>query len=374
MPWHEVSAVDLREEFVMLARAEGANVRELCRRYGISPTTGYKWLARQGRGEALSDRSRRPHSSPMRTAAGIEARILDLRERHPTWGARKLRRRLEDIGLTGLPGTSTVNAILARHGRLDPAESAKHKAFIRFEHAAPNELWQMDFKGHFALAQGRCHPLTVIDDHSRFAIGLRACANEQWTTVQAQLTSLFERYGLPRRILADNGPPWGDDADTPHTRLTVWLLHLDVPLDHGRPYHPQTQGKVERFHRSLLEDVVARETFTDLTHCQRRFDAWRRVYNTERPHQAIDLQVPLRRYQPSPRRLPQHLPPVEYDSTEIVRTVDCNGRISFKGRTCPVGKAFQGYRVALRSTDKDGRFDICFKHYLIASLDLSEAT
>jgi transposase InsO family protein len=368
--------VDVREEFARLARSEGANVRALCRRYGVSPTTGYKWLERYvAAGRAgLADRSRRPHVSPGRTDAAMEGRILALRDRHPAWGARKLRRRLLDLGIEGVPGISTVNAILARHGRLDAAESAKHKAFIRFEHAAPNDLWQMDFKGHFALSRGRCHPLTVIDDHSRFAIGLQACADEQWGTVKTELTRLFRRYGLPRRMLADNGAPWGDDADTPHTRLTVWLLRLDVPLGHGRPYHPQTQGKAERFHRSLVEEVLDREPLADLDGCQRRFDAWRHVYNAERPHQALDMQVPLDRYQASTRPFPEELPPVEYDATDITRLVDVAGKIGFKGHTIRVGKAFQGYRVALRPTDQDGCFAICFRHYPVASLDLNQAT
>lgn len=376
MPWREVSAVEQREEFVRLAGQEGANVRELCRRYGVSPTTGYKWLARHaasGR-EGLADRSRRPHVSPGRTEAAIEARVVELRDQHPAWGARKLQRRLHDLGVGGLPSISTVNSILERHGRLDAAQSRKHKAFIRFEHEAPNDLWQMDFKGHFALGRGRCHPLTVVDDHSRFALGLRACANEQWTTVQAELTALFERYGLPRRMLADNGSPWGDDADTPHTRLTVWLLRLDVPLGHGHPYHPQTQGKVERFHRSLVAEVLGRGPIAGLAECQSRFDAWRHVYNAERPHQAIDMQVPLRRYRASSRSMPKELPPVEYESTDIVRTVDAAGRICFKGHIIRVGKAFQGYRVALQPTDTDGRFTIRFKHHPVASVDLNEAT
>ena len=376
MPWNEVSIVELREEFVMLAGQDGANVRSLCRRYRISPTTAYKWLGRHGEGgrAGLADRSRRPHLSPARTAAAIEARIVELRDRHPSWGARKLHRRLQDLGVEGLPAVSTVNAVLARHGRLDPAACARHKAFVRFEHAAPNELWQMDFKGHFALARGRCHPLTVIDDHSRFAVGLRACANEQWPTVQAELTALFRRYGLPRRMLADNGAPWGADADTPHTRLTVWLLRLDVPLSHGRPYHPQTQGKAERFHRSLVEELVGRQRFADLADCQRGFDAWRHVYNTERPHQAIDMAVPLRRYRASARPFPERLPAVDYDSTDILRAVDSAGRISFRGRSIRVGKAFQGYRVALHPTDKDGCFRVFFKHYPVAEIDLREAT
>lgn len=375
MPWREVSVMDLREEFVILARREGANMCALCRRYGISPTTGYKWLERYAAGgrAALADRPRRPHGSPGRTAAAMEARVIALRDRHPAWGARKLHRRLQDLGVAGLPAISTVNAILARHGRLDAAESVKHTAFSRFEHAAPNELWQMDFKGHFAMARGRCHPLSVIDDHSRFAVGLRACADERGRTVQAELTRLFRRYGLPRRILADNGAPWGDDADTPHTRLTVWLLRLDVAVSHGRPYHPQTQGKTERFHRSLVAELVGRETFADLAHCQHRFDAWRRVYNTERPHQAIDMQVPIRRYEASPRPWPEQLPPVEYDSADIVRAVDVNGRISWHGRSIRIGKAFQGYRIALHPTDTDGRFTVCFRHHPIASINLNEA-
>lgn len=376
MPWREVSAVELREEFVKLAGQDGANVRELCRRYGISPTTGYKWLARHSAGEraALADRSRRPLTSPGRTDARMEARVVELRDRHPAWGARKLHRRLRNLGITGLPGVSTINAILARHGRLDAAASGQHTAFTRFEHAAPNELWQMDFKGHVALRQGRCHPLTVIDDHSRFAIGLQACGNEQWTTVQDELTRLFRSYGLPWRMLADNGAPWGDDADTPHTRLTVWLLQLDVPLTHGRPYHPQTQGKVERFHRSLVAEVLERAPLDDLAQCQSRFDAWRHVYNAERPHEGIGMQVPLDRYTASSRPFPNKLPPVEYDSADILRTVDANGRISFKGHSVRVGKGFQSYRVAIRPTDKDGCFTVCFKHYPVASFDLNEAT
>ena len=157
MPWKKVSAVDLREEFVMLARREGSNVRDLCRRYGVSPTTAYKWLGRhaaEGR-PGLVDRSRRPHTSPGRTSAAMEARILALREEHPAWGGRKLRQRLRDLGVRDVPRESTITEVLRRHGRLDGAEAAKHMAFIRFEHAAPNDLWQMDFKGHFALRAGR---------------------------------------------------------------------------------------------------------------------------------------------------------------------------------------------------------------------------
>ena len=374
MPWRKVSAVELREEFVMLARREGSNVRDLCRRYGVSPTTAYKWLERyasQGR-TGLADRSPRPHASPGRTLVAMEERVLALRERHPAWGGRKLRRRLLDLGVADVPSASTITAILRRFGRLDGAAAAQHRAMTRFEHAAPNDLWQMDFKGHFAIGQGRCHPLTVIDDHSRFALGLEACANERWTTVQARLTALFRRYGLPWRLLADNGSPWGNDGDSRHTLLTVWLLRLDIAISHGRPYHPQTQGKAERFHRSLMAELLAHQPFADLDECQYRFDAWRQVYNTERPHEAIGLQVPLARYRASARPFPETLPPIEYELTDIVRRVDAEGRISFRNQSLRVSKAFRGHHVALRHTDQDGRFDVCFGLHPIASINLAD--
>ena len=376
MPWKEVSAVELREEFVMLALAEGSCFRALCRRYGISPTTGYKWLDRysaEGRA-GLADRSRRPSRSPRQTAPEIEERVLALRDRHPAWGGRKLRRRLQDLGLEGVPSASTITAILRRHGRLEAADAAKHRAFVRFEHAAPNDLWQMDFKGHFALSQGRCHPLTLIDDHSRFSPGLEACADEQSGTVRERLTGVFRRYGLPWRMLADNGPPWGDDRESRHTRLTVWLLRLGIAVSHGRPYHPQTQGKAERFHRSLAAEALADPPPRDLAECQRRFDAWRQVYNAERPHQAIGLAVPLQRYSPSARPFPETLPPLEYDSSDIVRKVDRAGSLSWRGRRFRVGKALQGQAVAIRPTISDGRYDVCLGRHAIAIIDLTEAT
>lgn len=171
--------MSMRREFVMLAAREGANRRELCRRYSISPTAGYKWLGRSaGREEDLADRSRRPQASPGRTPAAMEGLVLGLRERHPAWGGRKLRRRLLDLGHNGVPSASTITAILRRHGRMDPQEAARHAPWQRFERAEPNELWQMDLKGHFALDRGRCHPLTVLDHCSRFALGLEARPDE----------------------------------------------------------------------------------------------------------------------------------------------------------------------------------------------------
>jgi transposase InsO family protein len=375
LPWRKVSIVSLRREFVMLAVQEGANMRELCRRYGIQPRVGYKWLARYAAaGEAgLVDRSRRPHASPDRTPAEVEAEVVRLRQQHPCWGGRKLRRRLLDLGMQVVPSASTITAILHRHGLIDAGESAKHKAFERFERAVPNELWQMDFKGHFATAAGRCHPLTMVDDHSRFALAVAACRDERAPTVQHVMTSVFRRYGLPDRMLMDNGPPWGSsDPDHRWTPLSAWLLRLGVGVTHGRPYHPQTQGKDERFHRTLKLEVIASRAWRDVVECQSAFEAWRHVYNAERPHDALDLATPATRYRPSYRSFPESLPPIDYGQGAIVRKVQKKGEIWFANRPWKIGNAFAGYPVALRPTTVDGRYHVVFCHHEIAELDLCE--
>ena len=375
MPWSEKSIMSQRHEFVMLFEQEGVNRRELCRRFGISPTIGYRlWARWRQEGKAgLADRSRRPRRSPGRSSADIEALVLAVRDEHPAWGGRKLRRRLQDLGHQPAPSASTITAILHRHARIEGAASAGHQAFVRFERAAPNELWQMDYKGHFATRAGRCHPLTVVDDHSRYAVGLRACGDQRGDTVQAELTAIFRRYGLPERMLMDNGSPWGSDALHRHTWLTVWLLELGVAISHGRPYHPQTQGKDERFHRTLTAEVIGRRAFADLAECQCRFDAWRVVYNTQRPHEALDLATPAARYRPSERRFPETIEPFDYGPGAIVRRVDEDGWLSFRNRPVKLGRAFGHRRVALRPTDQEGCFDVMFCTHQVGALDLRQA-
>ncbi len=373
MPWKDVSLMSQREEFVGLARHEGSNVRQLCRRFGISAKTGYKWLTRYAAGgtEALADHSRRPQGSPRQTPAALEAAVLAVRERHPAWGGRKIRARLRALGQTEVPAASTITAILRRHGCIAAEEAQRHRAFERFEHPAANDLWQMDFKGHVAMADGRrCHPLTVLDDHSRYAVGLRACAQERRATVQGELIGLFRQYGLPRRMLMDNGSPWGDEGGQPYTALTVWLLRLGVGISHGRPRHPQTQGKDERFHRTLKAEVLRYQTLADLGDSQRRFDAWRVVYNLHRPHEALGMAVPASRYQPSPRPYPEVLPAIEYAPGDVVRKAQDGGRFSYAGQEYRVGHAFRGYPIALRATDVDGKREVWFCHHCLGSLNL----
>lgn len=373
MPWREVSAMDQRREFVSLAMQEGVNRRELCRRFGISADVGYKWLARHEAGDAeLADRSRRPYASPRRCDPAIEAQVLGLRDAHPAWGARKIVHCLARDGLSP-PAVSTVHAILARHGRVT-APDRTSPSHLRFEKEAPNVLWQMDFKGRMPLASGTaCHPLTMIDDHSRYALCIKACADEQTPTVQAQLTATFRRYGLPGALFVDNGSPWGDPSGSRWTGLRVWLLKLGVDVIYARPYHPQSRGKNERFHRTLKAEVFALRRFADFADMQRAFDAWRTVYNLERPHEGLAMAVPASRYRPSTRPMPEQIPDVIYDSGEIVRRVSTTkAYVSFKGRLCRVPKAFRGQRVAIRPRGPDGHYAVCFGARPIATIDLTK--
>lgn len=368
--------MSLRREFVELARQEGVNRRELCRRYGVSPTTAYKWLGRSGADpeEAFADRSRRPRRSPRQTPEGMEAAVLAVREKAPMWGGRKLRRVLLDHGHEGVPSASTITAILRRRGKLERDPAGDHCGpWQRFERETPNELWQMDFKAPFATDAGDCHALTVLDDCSRFALGIEACADQRLGTVVERVTAIFRRYGLPQVMLTDNGPPWGNhDEENRYTRFEVWLIQLGVGISHGRPYHPQTQGKDERLHGTLQLELIGRRRFTTLEHCQREFARWRHVYNSERPHEAIDLDTPAKRYRMSPRVFPERLPPIEY-AERLVRTVQASGRIRFGGRRWFIGKAFAGHPVGLRPTRRDGVYDVLFCQEQIGQVDLHAA-
>jgi len=371
MPFTGVSAMDLKEEFVRLALVEGVNRRELCRRYGVSATLGYRLLARwQAEGtEGLEEQSRRPLSSPRRTPAEIEAAVLAVRGEHPAWGGRKIAAVLERRGLAA-PAASTVTEILRRHGVALGTFGGGAAAFIRFEHPNPNDLWQMDFKGHVPLRWGRLHPLTVLDDHSRFAVVVAACADEQTLTVKTRLIEAFHRYGLPWRITTDNGSPWGNGPGDPYTPLGVWLMEQDIRVGHSRPYHPQTQGKDERFHRTLKAEALSGPPFETLDQAGAHLERWRGLYNTERPHQALDLKTPIDRYSPSPRPYRETSEPFVYGPDDLIRRVQQFGRFSFKARTFKAPKAFRGKLIALRPTHTDGQYDVVFRTTRIAGLDL----
>jgi transposase InsO family protein len=374
MTWKAASTMLLRSEFVRLAMLETTNIRSLCRRYEISPKTAYKWMDRyrEGGTQALNDRSRRPHRSPLQTASSVEDKIVQLREKHPRWGARKLRARLVTQGFQNLPAISTITVILHRYGLISPQETLQHQAWQRFEAPAPNLLWQMDFKGDFALLNGRCYPLTLLDDHSRFSSGILACANQRRETVQGFLITTFRRYGLPYRILTDNGGPWGSCGIEAYTELGAWMIQLGISLSHSKVCHPQTLGKDERFHRTLNAEVIGTHRFISIDHCQQSFDYWREVYNFERPHEALAMAVPASRYTISSREYPETLPAIEYGPDDAVRKVQDKGEISFRGKTFKIGKAFKRHYVALRPTTTDGVLDVYFCQEHIAQINLNK--
>jgi transposase InsO family protein len=278
MPWHTITPMTQRLEFVILATGSRIAFKELCRRYGVSRKTGYKWLERYraNGAQALQDQSRKPHHSPKQVQTEVAASVIAL-HLETAWGGRKLRRRLQDMGAEVVPAASTCTEILRRADLLK--KDSASGPVQRFERSLPNQLWQTDHKSDFQTQSGqRCHPLTMLDDHARFNLVLDAADNRRTETVRSAMTAAFERYGLPEAILCDNGAPWGNVAEgTGHTVLTVWLLRLGVQVLHGRPYHPQTQGKEERFHRTLKQELLTRHTWRDLTHCAREFPRYRQL-------------------------------------------------------------------------------------------------
>lgn len=377
MCWRRViQTMSFREEIVRLGEQAGVNIRQLCRRFGISAKTYYKWRNRYRKeGEkGLENRSRRPGRSPTRSAVRVETAILKVRTAHPQWGARKIETVLRQEGMK-TPARSTIQDVLKRNGCIDEKEAAKHRPWQRFEREEPNQLWQMDFKGWSGLQRGcSCQPLSIVDDHSRYAVCLQACSNQQTETVKEKLTEVFRCYGMPEWILVDNGSPWGYDQQRRWTPLTTWLIRLNVGVSHSRPYHPQTQGKVERFHRTLQQEVLEGRQFGDLKKVQEAFDRWRAIYNQHRPHEALQMQVPASRYRISPREFPEKLSPIEYESSDQIRHVDVRGYICYRGQKVRIGKGFRGYPVGLRQTDQDGLMDVYFCTQKVAQIDLRTLT
>jgi len=359
-----------RREFVHLAQLHSLAFAELCRRFGISRKTGYKWF---DRAQDLREHSRRPQHSPTRTDACMEAHVVALRRKHPAWGGRKITRRLQDLGLAGVPHASTVTHILHRHDLIRERLPGEGGRYQRFEHDRPNALWQMDFKGDFALERRRCYPLTVIDDHARYNVVLHACSGQSRQRVQPVLIDAFRRYGLPQRINTDNGQPWGSPSATHGlSQLSVWWIRLGIRVSFSAPAHPQTNGKDERFHRTLKAEVLAGRQFRDLVHAQAAFDVWRSIYNHERPHDALKLAVPASRYHPSQRSYPERLPPIEYGSADHIATVGCNGLVKFQRRWWKVSNALKDHPIAFRPNSVDGQYDVYFCHQRIMTIDLND--
>ncbi len=370
MPWNDVTRMDLRREFVTLAAQHSVPFAQLCTRFGISRKTGYKWLARFAASGAagLVDQSRRPSHSPGLTAPAMTEAIRIVAAAHPSWGGRLIHHALRNEGHTAVPAASTITTILRREGVRTPEVPAP-RSVIRFEADASNHRWQMDFKGWTATRTGRLLPFTVLDEYSRFVLVLEHVPDGTFITVQTVLTECFRRFGVPWQLLADNGPPWGSSHPGILTRMDVWLLRLGVRPLHGRPLHPQTQGKIERFHRTLASDVL-QQPFDSPQQAQVALDAFRLVYNHERPHAALGFHPPADRYVLSPRPFPETLPSIHYDDTVPVRQVSAKGTIRYQNRVIFLSEALQGLPVGVSPTLVDGVVRIQFCTRLIATVDL----
>lgn len=372
MPWKEETTMSLKEEFVKRALAKEQTFSSLCSEFDITTKTGYILLDRFEK-EGLSGllpRSRKPKTSPSKTDANIENLIITTRIQQPTWGPRKILRYLTNKDIKSMPAISTISEILKRNNLITIEESLKRKKLIRFEREKPNDLWQIDFKGKFQLlTKQTCYPLTMLDDHSRFSLTIKACKNEQFLPVKKHLTHTFKKYGLPIQINFDNGNPWGNSKLLPYTALTVWLTQLGIRVTHSRPRHPQTNGKLERFHRTLKEDLISRHPMRSFPHAQKKFDAWRHVYNHVRPHEAIGMDVPVKRYQASNRLMPDQLPNIEYDDGTSLRKVRGNGYISYKGEQYLVGEAFRNLLVRVELDEMNKNIEIYFGQFQIYTYD-----
>lgn len=344
----------------------------LCREFGISRPTGYYWLKRFEEGERIEDlkeRSRRPHRSPQKTEAGIEQRVVEERQRRPDWGARKLQVVLKRAGI-GKP-VGTIHRILRRQ-KLVKAHQQHPPALKRFEREQPNQLWQMDFKGLPPnLSQG-WSPLSVLDDCSRYALALAALGGTQGKPVQAVLERIFEETGVPEGMLLDHGTPWWSAHQAwGWTRLSIWLMRQNVQLHFCAVRHPQTQGKVERFHRSLQDALHERGFPATREDWPGWLEAFRTEYNQVRPHEALGMATPASRWRPSPRSYQAHPPEWEYAAGAELLRVRTSGQIQVGGHEYSISCALAGERVQLQRIAGD-RVLVFYRRTCVRELNLQK--
>ena len=370
MPWKVHPVPELRTALVHAVRHAGLPVAEAARRFGVSRQAAHTWLARYDAepDRPLDDRSRRPLHSPGRTPEEVERAVLEARDRWG-WGPRKLRAVMLRDGLTP-PPTRTIAAILARHGRTQPSPAESAPPPQRFERSVPNELWQMDFKGPIEVARRRVTPLSVLDDHSRYLLCLRPCSDMTHATVRAVLWEVFGEVGLPGSLLCDNAFSNAKSSGVGLTGFEGWLVRLGIHPLHGRPYHPQTQGKVERFHGTLVAEVLPHVRRDTAEHFAADLEAWRPVYNAIRPHEALGDEPPVTRWRPSERKRPDRLPEATYPAGSTLRRVGQVGEIRYRMARILVGRGLTGEPV--RVEERDGQVEVFYCEYRVRCLSAAE--
>lgn len=364
MPWEIKSEMEQREAFVLEANQHRTSFAALCHAYGISRKTGYKWIARSKQGEPLCNQSRRPNQSPNKTPEQIEQLIVSMRQAYPAWGGKMIKQVLENAGFKDIPSSKTCCTILKRNGCIDPVESLKHVPFQRFQREKCNQLWQMDFKGDFLLGDGsRCYPLDILDDCSRFC--LRIEAKPAATDVKSSLIRTFEQYGLPDAILTDNGAQFAGFRGG-YSHVERFLMDLDILPIHGRIMHPQTQGKIERFHRTMKQEAL-RTIPQNIEHAQRQLEHWRFLYNQIRPHSALQMKTPADIYVPS-SRIYTAPKPYDYDSQARMVKVNNWGYLRFGPVQVYLSETMKDTYLQIRPTEHDC-FDVIYRNFKIACID-----
>jgi transposase InsO family protein len=345
MAWGTVNIDEQRMRFVVSASRGEKTMRALCEEFEISRPTGYEWLRRYSAGgmAGVVEKSRRPWCSPGQTAEGIEQRVVELRQQHPDWGARKLRVLLAQEGIA-LPRI-TVHRILLRRGLVRPQDRFR-TAVGRFERGAANQLWQMDFKSPVGW-DAAVGPLSVLDDHSRYAIALDGTWSTQGEPVKQRLIEAFERCGMPEEMLMDHGTPWWNmKAAAGCTWLTVWIMQQGIRLRFSGYRHPQTQGKVERFHGSLGA-AMKRRGIPIGEQRQQWLDEFRYEYNHVRPHEALEMKTPAAVWSKGVRRYQPNRPEWEYETGADVRKLSTQGQLQLQGRRWDISRALAGQWVQL---------------------------
>jgi transposase InsO family protein len=368
MPWSEVGVQEQRMQFVIRATSGKENRSALCREFGISRPTGYHWCRRYKQLRsltALQEHSRRPHHCPQQTESWKEQRVVVLRQQ-TGWGAKKLRVLLREEEGIHLP-VRTIHRILARHGLVSNA--AHEPAPGHFERTEPNELWQMDTKGSYTLRDAECHALSILDDHSRYAVGLYALPELCGEKAHACLVETFRCYGLPQALLMDRGALWWSAQNGwGLTWLSVRLIEQGIRLLYGRVRHPQTQGKVERFHRTLGEALRHRGVPQEFGQWQEVLAEFRASYNERRPHEALGMKRPMESYQRSSQSYQECVKEWEYPSGSEVRRLNPQGMLSEQSRRWFVCEALAGQRVRVERFDK--KLLVSYRHMYIREIDL----
>jgi transposase InsO family protein len=360
----------LREEFARKAQSAG-NFSALCREYGITRRTGYEWRRRVESGEALTDRSHAPNTVPGKTKPELEAKVLAVRVAHPAWGGKKIRKVLANQGVEGLPCERTCSEILKRNGCISEEASRKSKPVQRFEREKCNELWQTDFKGDFALTDGgRCWPLTILDDHSRFL--LAEIAKPGTGGVIESFREVFMEFGVPGSVLSDNGTTYRGYHGG-FAQFERFLMEHDVLPIHGRIKHPQTQGKVERLHGTMEAELLSGKEFKDLQQTQAALDPWREEYNFVRPHEALDMRCPGEVYIKSQRPYADQVPEFQYSGEHRVIKVNNWGYVRFAHFQVYLSETFSNQFLEFRENPNplggSPSWLACFRAFRIAEFD-----